>query len=73
MATLAAVIVLGLCASSTAALHRLADVVGAITGFDTKAGTLTYANLGIAAGAMSLITLPVMCVYLLCLLFQTFF
>ncbi|KAI1787348.1 hypothetical protein LXA43DRAFT_1029677 [Ganoderma leucocontextum] len=53
LATLAAVIVLGLCISSTSAFHQLLDGV-----FGGQ--TLTYANLGIASAAMAVLTLPIM-------------
>ncbi|TBU31276.1 hypothetical protein BD311DRAFT_752953 [Dichomitus squalens] len=56
LATITAVIVLGLCVSSTTAFHKLLsdpELAGI-------SATLTYANLGIAAGAMVIISLPAM-------------
>lgn len=53
LATITAVIVLGLCSSSTSAFH---SVLGGV--FNGQ--SLTYANLGIASGAMAIITLPIM-------------
>ncbi|KAM5537445.1 hypothetical protein V8D89_008964 [Ganoderma adspersum] len=53
LATITGVIVLGLAISTTSAVHSLLG--GAFEG-----QSLNYANLGIAAGAMVILTLPVM-------------
>ncbi|PIL26018.1 hypothetical protein GSI_11772 [Ganoderma sinense ZZ0214-1] len=53
LAAITAVIVLGLSISTTRAVHQLLN--GAFDG-----ESLNYANLGIASGAMAILTLPVM-------------
>lgn len=57
LAAITGVIVLGLAVSTTSAVHSLLG--GAFDG-----QSLNYANLGIAAGAMAILTLPVMCVFI---------
>ncbi|KAM5537447.1 hypothetical protein V8D89_008966 [Ganoderma adspersum] len=57
LATITGVIVLGLAVSTTSAFHQLLDDAQA-QAFDEQ--SLNYANLGIAAGAMVILTLPVM-------------